>query len=335
MLRLPQFKYLSPQSANEASSFLKEHNGKAKLLGGGTDLIPSMKDRLLKPEFILDLSNIPGMRNVKKIADRDVQIGSRCSMSEIEASPVLQELFPALVDAASLVATPAIRNMGTLGGNIALDTRCMYFNQSRAWRKSIEKCLKLGGDICHVVKGAKRCYACFTADTVPALIALNAQIIIMGKDGEKQCLLEEIYTQDGKAPNTLEPEDFITEICLPMPDKASGSSYKKLMLREAIDFPLAGSAVNIVMDGNTCRDVKIVLGAIESGPVEVSEAKTFLKGKTLTDEIINKAGAIALDAAHPVANRGSTPTYRKKMVGVFTQRALREAINRAAKKEEK
>ncbi len=335
MLRLPVFKYLVPRSRDEAGSLIKRYNGKAKLLAGGTDLLPSMKDRLLTPEYILDIRELTGLSGIKEGPDNRVRIGSLTGMHAIEESPVLKKHFPCLTDAAASVGAPALRNMGTLGGNIALETRCNYYNQSRSWRKSIDKCMKLGGDVCHVVKGAKRCYACFVADTVPALIALDARIIIMGSEGERQSILKDIYTRDGRSPNLLKSTDIISEVILPLPVGKSGSSYKKLSLREAIDFPLAGIAAHVIMDGDILKDVKIVLGAVDSGPIEVNKAEDVLRGKAINNDLINEAGNMAQDAAHPVANRGSSPSYRKKMVGVFTQTALREAVARAGKWEEK
>lgn len=183
-----------------------------------------------------------------------------------------------------------------------------------------------------MVKNSKKCYAYFAADTVPALIALNAQITIKDSGGERTCALKEIYTQDGKEPHTLKPTEVITEVVLPLPGGWSGSSYQKLRLREAIDFPLVGAAVWVAMDGDTCREARVVLGAVSSGPVVVTEAEDVLKGVIITEEIIEAVGEIAQKAAHPVANTISTPGYRRKMAGVFAKKALREAIRQASSK---
>lgn len=332
MLRLPKFTYLASRSVEEACLLLKEHEGKIKILAGGTDVLPSMKQRLFTPEYVLDLRKVSGLSEIRSSSNGEVKIGALCTMKAIEGSPVVKERFPALAEAASLVAATQIRNMGTIGGNIALETRCWYFNQSHSWRKSLERCIKRGGEVCHVVKSSKKCYAYFAADTVPALVALNAQIVIKDSEGERKCLLKEIYTQEGKIPNTLKPTEVITEVMLPLAKAGSGSSYQKLRLRDAIDFPLVGVAAQVVMDGETCRDAKVVLGAVGSGPIEVTEAADFLKGKPITEEVIEEVGEIAQKAAQPVANTISTPGYRRKMAGVFTKRALREAISRARSK---
>jgi 4-hydroxybenzoyl-CoA reductase subunit beta len=333
MLRLPKLQYLAPQSVDEACSLLRKYEGKVKVMAGGTDLLPSMKQRLFTPEYVLDLRQVSGLREIKNVSNGEVKIGSLCTMSMLEESPMIKEYFPALSDAAGLVAATQIRNMGTIGGNIALETRCRYFNQSHFWRKSIKKCIKRGGEVCHVVKGAKRCYAYFVADTVPALVALKARITIKGGEVERRCFLKEIYTQEGKIPNTLKHTEVITGVILPFPEKGSGSSYKKLRLRKAINFPSVGVAAHVVMDGDTCRNANIVLGAVGSGPMEVTEAENLLKGSLMTDEVIEEVGKMAQKVAQPVANAdGRTPEYRRKIAGVFAKSALREAISRARSK---
>lgn len=333
MLRLPKFQYLSPRSVEEACSLLKEQTGKIKIMAGGTDLLPLMKQRLFTPEYVLDLKQVPGLNEIEEASDKEVRIGSLSTMSMLEESPVVRKYFSALSEAAGLVAAAQIRNMGTIGGNIALETRCRYFNQSNFWRKSIARCIKVGGEVCHVVKGAKRCYAYFAADVVPLLVALKARITLKDGEGERQCPLRDIYTQEGKVPNSLKPDDVITNVILPLPEIGSGSAYKKLRHRKAISFPLAGAAVQVVMDGDICKDVKIVLGAVGSGPIEVMEAEILLKGKQITEEVIEEVGNTAQKAAQPVANAvSSTPGYRRTMVGAFTKSALKEAVSRSIPK---
>jgi 4-hydroxybenzoyl-CoA reductase subunit beta len=157
----------------EACSLLKKHEGAVKLIAGGTDVLPSLKQRLFTPEYVLDLRQVTGLNEIKNGSGKEVRIGALTTLTNLEESPVVKKNFPALAEAASLVAAPQIRNMGTIGGNIALETRCWYFNQSQIWRKPLEQCIKRGGEVCHVVKGSKKCFAYFAADTVPALIATS------------------------------------------------------------------------------------------------------------------------------------------------------------------
>jgi len=329
MVRLPRFKYLGPGSLDEALSLLKAENGNIKILAGGTDLLPSMKHKLFQFPYVLDLKRIGGLRGINNRPNKETIIGSLTTLAEIEASSDIKKQFPALAEAAGSVAASQIKHMGTIGGNIALDTRCWYFNQSHFWRKSIETCLKREGEVCHVVKSGKRCHATFVADTVPALLALDARLRIRDLEGERQCTLAEIYTRDGKVPHTLDAGEVITEIILPQPEIQSGSSYKKLRLREAIGFPLAGAAVHVVLEGDKVRGVKMVLGAVGSGPIEVTEAADLLKGALITEDLIEEAGRKAQQAAQPVQNTKLTPGYRRKMAGILAKRALREAIWRA------
>lgn len=329
MLRLPRFQYLSPSSLEEACSLLKEYEGEIKVLAGGTDLLPSLKQRLYDPGYLLDLRRVAGLGGIENGVKNHITIGALCTLTQLEESPAVKEQFPAVAEAAGLVGATQIKNMGTIGGNIALGTRCWYFNQSHIWRKSFEVCIKRGGEVCHVVKGSKKCFAYFAADTVPALIASNAQVTLRSSEGERTCLLQEIYTQDGKNPHTIKPTEIIAEIVLPVPEKGSGSSYQKLRLRGAIDFPLLGVGAWIAVNEDTCREARIVLGAVGSGPVQVSEAEQLLKGSKLTEKVIEEVGEIARKASHPVANTISTPGYRRNMAAVFTKKALREAIRRA------
>lgn len=329
MLRLPKFQYVAPCSVEEACSLLQEYEGEIKVIAGGTDLLPSMKQRLFTPKYILDLKRIPGLNQIGERADGEITIGSLTTLTTLENSPVIKSYFLGLAQAVDSVAATQVKNMGTIGGNIALDTRCLYFNQSHLWRKSFEPCLKRGGNVCHVVKGGEKCYAYFAADTVPVLIALGAKVTINNNKGERQCDLPSLYTQDGKAPNTLKPGEVITEIAIPVPKEKSGNTYKKLRLRGAIDFSLIGVAVNLTMEDGVCKTIKVVLGAVGSGPIVVESAEKLLQGTSVTEALIEEAGTLARKAAKPVANTGTSPGYRRDMAALLTKMCLREALTKA------
>jgi len=215
--------------------------------------------------------------------------------------------------------------MGTLGGNLCLNTRCYFFNQSSNWRKHRPVCLKMGGDVCHVASKGKKCYAVSSADTPPALIALNATVKLVSRKGARSISVKDLYTGDGKEPIALHPGEILTEIQLP-PVTQQVSIYLKYRIRKAIDFPLVGVAAQIRLDekGNMCDEPKIILNAVAPAPIEVSEAQTYLKNSLLDQEVIGKASEMATHVAHPVANIDSTPTYRRRMVGILTQKALNE-----------
>jgi 4-hydroxybenzoyl-CoA reductase subunit beta len=328
MLCLPTFQYLKARSVDEACIWLKEFDGKAKVVAGGTDLLPSMKQRLFAPQYLIDLRGIEGLQGITESREGEVSIGALTVLRAVEESEVVKKYFPGLAQAAGGVAATQIRNMGTIGGNIALETRCWYFNQSSWWRKSFEPCIKRGGTVCHVVKGGKSCYACFAADTVPMLIALGAQVTIQNAEGERQCALRSLYTQDGKSPLTLSSTDLVTRITIPVPKGKTGSAYHKARIREAIDYPLVGAAVQLVFRGSECEDISVVLGAVGSGPIVVEEAVNLVRGKEITEDIIGEVSSMAEKAAKPVTNMMSSPAFRRKMAGILTGQSLREAWTR-------
>ncbi len=329
MPRLPRFTYLRAGSIDESLTLLQEHVGTIMILAGGTDLVPSMKQRLMASHYILDLSHIAELAGMDNGSQNGLRIGPLTTLTQIEESSELRNTYSALAEAAGSVATTQIRNMGTLGGNIALGTRCWYYNQSRFWRKAVERCLKTGGDVCHVVRSGKKCHAYLAADTVPALVALDARINIQDWEGERQCLVKDFYTQDGMTPHALKKNEMITQILLPPHQANSGSSYKKLRLREAIDFPLVGAAAWVVLNEDIIATVKIVLGAVGPGPIEVHEAARNLEGMPVTEELIDDAERLARNAAQPVPNTKLSPHYRRRMAGILAKNALKEAIKRA------
>ena len=328
MLRLPKFQYLRPQSVEEACFWLKEYEGEIKVVAGGTDLLPSMKQRLFTPHYVVDLKGMGGLNDITEPREGEVRIGALTTLRAVEESEVVKRYFPGLSQAAGRVGATQIRNMGTIGGNIALETRCWYFNQSRTWRKSFDPCIKRGGEVCHVVKGGKRCYAYFAADTVPMLIALGAMVIVKNTEGERRCALQSLYSLDGKSPLTLSPTDLLTQITIPVQKRKTGSAYHKVRIREAIDYPLAGAAVHLVLHNTHCEDISVVLGAVGSGPMVVDGVAALLRGKVITEDLMEEVSAMAEKAAKPVNNTVSSPAYRRKMAGILTAQSLREALAR-------
>jgi 4-hydroxybenzoyl-CoA reductase subunit beta len=306
---------------------LKEYKDQAKVIAGGTDLLVSIKQRVITPQYLINLKEIPDLNYIKQNG-KEIKIGILTLMSDLESSSVIKEHFSILAEAASVVASPLLRNMGTIGGNICLNTRCCYYNQSEFFRKSIEVCFKFGGEVCHVVKKGKRCYAVSQADTVPALIALRAKVKVESADGEKIIPVEELYNDDGKDYINLKAEEIITEVQIPTPSPNTGGSYKKLASRKSIDFPFAGAAVNLSLKDGLCEDIRVVLSAVGSSPVRVVKAEEVLRGKTITDELIEEASEFSSKEAKPFANVvGVTAPYRKAMARVMTKRATKEALS--------
>lgn len=331
MFPLPRFDYVSPRSVEEACFLLQKHAGAIKVLAGGTELLPSMKQGSTHPDHLLDLKRIHGLDRINESPEGEVVIGSLAALSALAQSPLIQRYFPGLAQAADSVATPQIRNMATIGGNVALNTRCWYFNQSQQWLMSFESCFKRGGRVCHAVPGGKTCFAYCAGDTIPLLVALGAFVTVRTSEGESRRLIESLYTHEGTAPLNLSSSALITEVCVPIPKGTSGSSYKKLSLRRAIDFPLASCAVSITMDGTICRTIRIVLGAVGPGPIIIHEAQDLAGRRPLSDNVIEELAALSPRYARPVTNTGMSPGYRRAMTALLTKAALRDALIHAEK----
>jgi 4-hydroxybenzoyl-CoA reductase subunit beta len=329
MIRLPKMDHAAPSTLIDACSLMREQGEKARLLGGGTDLLVASKLRNVKPSLVVSLGGIPELRGIRFDEKEGLRIGAMTTLNELRYDPNVVGHYPALAEAAASVGTTQLQYMGTLGGNLCLDTRCMYYNQSEPWRKSRAVCLKMGGDVCHVVPKGKKCYAVFSGDMAPALIAYEARVKLVDSAGERTVNLKDLYTGDGKSPNQIKPGEILSEVTIPPPVEKQGSTYLKYRVRGSIDFPLAGVAVRLTLkDGGLCQDCRIILNAVSFGPVPVPDAENVLKGRELKEDLIAQAAGQATKAAHPVANAiGATPSYRRKMIGILTRRALMSLAN--------
>jgi 4-hydroxybenzoyl-CoA reductase subunit beta len=331
MMQLPRFEVLFPTTIEEACKFLDNHGPQGRVMAGGTDTVPAAKLGNIRPNYVISLKAIHGLKGTTYQEKEGLTIGALTPLVHVRQDAFIREHYRALAQAASVVGSPQIQRMGTLGGNLCLDTRCHFYNQSSNWRRHRSVCFKMGGDVCHVVPKGKRCYAVFSADTPSALIALNAKVKLISSKGTRLISVGNLYTGDGKEPMALLPGEVLTEIQLP-PVTHQVSTYLKYRIRKAIDFPLAGVAVQIARDGrgDRCNRAKLVLNAVGPGPIEVFEAEAFLNQASLSQEAIKKVAEMAIHVAHPVPNIGSTPTYRRMMVGILTQKALSQLVKETA-----
>lgn len=329
MMRLPKMDYQAPESVAEAFSLLDKYGEDARILAGGTDLLPACKHRNIRPALIVSLKKIAELKGIQFQEGEGLRIGAMTSLNDVRYDSHVLNHFPALAQAAASVGATQHQNMGTLGGNLCLNTRCIYYNQSDTWRKSLPVCFKMGGDICHVVPKGKKCYAIFSADTVPALVALDAEVKMVSSRGERIVPLKELYTGDGRNPVAVEAGEILSEIRIPETNGNQRSVYLKYRVRGAIDFPLVGVSARVNFNGDaTCKGCKVVLNAVGSTPVEVSEADALLKDQIPSEELINNVAEKAVKSAHPVANAaGATPGYRRKMAGILTRRALQSLLD--------
>ena len=329
MMRLPKMDYIAPTTVKEACTLLDRHGPEARVLAGGTDLLVALKLRNMRPALLLGLGGIPDLKGIDFEDGEDLKIGAMASLNDVRYDAYISEHYPALSQAAAAVGTRQLQYMGTLGGNLCLNTRCIYYNQSDGWRRSREVCFKMGGEVCHVVPKGKKCFAVFSGDTVPALMALDAEVKLAGSTGERRVPVQALYTGDGKAPLSLGADELVTEIRVPQAVGRQSSTYLKYRIRDAIDFPLVGVAVRMDSDGDgICTDCKVVLNAVGSAPAEVPESGALLKGQVITEELIRDASEQAMKGAHPVGNTaGSTPHYRRRMAGILARRALHSTAN--------
>ncbi|MBI4737657.1 MAG: FAD binding domain-containing protein [candidate division NC10 bacterium] len=327
MMRLPAFRYLAPKTLAEASRMIADAGPDGMLVSGGTDLFPNMKRLQFDPRILVGLRHLPELLGVGGDPQRGMRIGAASPLHQIGLHPAIRARYPALATAAGSVATPQIRRMGTLGGNLCVDTRCNYYNQSYEWRRAIGFCMKRDGDLCLVAPGSPRCVAVSSSDTAPAMMALGATVVLSGLNGERTLPVAALYHDDGMAYLAKRPEEILTAILLP-PVDGLRTTYWKLRRRGSFDFPILGVAASLRLDGDgTCTDARIVLGAVASRPVEATEAEKLLLGQRLTSDLIEEAAKAAYRPAKPLDNTDLTLAYRKRMVRVFVARALRELAN--------
>ena len=326
-MSLPHFRLLRPRAVDEAVAFLSKHGANIRVLAGGTDLIPSMRQKLFEPGYVLDLRGVAELRGIRPQASGAVEIGALTALSAIEKSQYLRQHFPVLTEATATVASPVLRNMGTLGGNICLDTRCLWYNQSLTWRKGCGFCIKKDGNLCHVAPGGTKCWAAFSGDTPPALLCLNAEIEIAGPTGSRRMPLQEFYTGDGENYRKLLHDELVTRVFLPAESADYRGVYRKLRVRGSIDYPLAGVAVVMKRSNGHVSDARIAMTAVNPAPVLIQKAGEMLIGRSVDEALAEAAGDMAARTAKPLTTSALTPEYRREMIRVFTKRAVLAAAN--------
>jgi 4-hydroxybenzoyl-CoA reductase subunit beta len=321
MLRLPRFKYLRPKTAAEAAKMAAELGPRAMFVAGGTDLFPKLKRRQFEVEALIGLDFLD--KGIHK-ENGDTFVGAGVTLAAAAADPHLNAQLMGYAQAAGLVSSPPLRNAGTIGGNLCVDTRCNYYDMTYEWRKAIGFCLKKDGDICLVAPSSPRCWAVSSSDTGPMAIALEGLVTLVGTDGERELPVAALYRDDGIDYLAKQPNEVVTGLRLPA-IKGNRSAYVKLRRRGSIDFPIAGAAVALLMDGDTVARCRIVLSAVASYPLEARAADEFLTGKSLDEETVRAAAEIAAKPAKPLDNADLTHFWRKRMVRVVVEQALVQA----------
>ncbi len=323
-MTLPEFTLLRPRNLPEAIDSLDRHRGDIQVIAGGTDLVPSLKQRLFAPRYLLDLKPIRDLRGIRN--GHGLTIGAMTTVGAIADSPLVAEKFPVLAAAAAAIASPVLRTTGTLGGNLCLDTRCLWYNQSPFWRASCGFCLKKDGKVCHVAPGGEKCWAVFSGDTAPALLALGAEIEIASPRASRRLPLADFYTGDGMARIKLAGDEILTRVHLPESSAGLRGAYFKYRLRGSIDYPLAGVAValDLAPDG-TCRRGALAVTALNPKPQLIPGAEAALRGSRLSDDLLDRLAELTNRAIKPLSTSASTPDYRRHIARVFVRRAVRQA----------
>ena len=326
-MSLPSFQLLRPKTIDEAVALLAKHDGQVKIVAGGTDLLPSMKQKLFTPAYVMDLRGAGELRGIQHSPGKGLQIGALTTLTAIEHAAVIRKDYPVFYEAVKTVASPVLRNMGTLGGNICLDTRCLWYNQSLSWRKSCGFCLKKDGNLCHVAPGGKFCWAAFSGDTAPALLCLGAELEIASSHGVRRTPLSEFYVNDGIARLHLKPGEIVTRVYLPESSAGWQGSYQKLRIRGSIDYPLAGVAVALRMEKGNVAEARVAITGVNPAPHLVKDADAQLIGAAPNEELAERIGEMAARTAKPLTTSALTPEYRREMVRVYAKRAVMACVN--------
>jgi 4-hydroxybenzoyl-CoA reductase subunit beta len=324
-VRLPKFEYFEPETIKEAVSILQNEPA-AKILAGGTDLLVNMKHRVEHPPVLVNIKRLPDLNYVRH-DNGDIRIGALTPLKRLYVtSPVLEKL-PGLAQAASSVGSYHHQVMGTLAGNICQQNRCKFYNQSQWWRSSSPTCYKAGGEICHVVNKNEICYSTYCGDMAPMLLVMNARILLTGPGGSKELPIQELFSDDGKVPLSLNRGEMLTEIIIPAESVEGISIYKKFANRDSIDFPIVGAALWVSEEK---KEYRIAFTAVDRKPLRAQQIEAFLRGKRPDKNTIKKASHLAAGEAKPVKTSVYSPSHKRRMMGLLFQSAVDEAIRRSS-----
>jgi 4-hydroxybenzoyl-CoA reductase subunit beta len=324
VLRLHEYTYHRPRTVSEAAALLAAHPGRARLIAGGTDLMPNMKHGLFTPEHVIALRQIAELHGIEE-RNGELVIGAAETLSAVSRHPLVRTRFAALARAAGSVAGPQLRNMGTIGGNLCLDTRCTYYNQTFFWRNALGFCLKKDGDVCHVTKVGRKCVAAHSADTAPVLMTLDAVADLVSADGERTMPVADFFVADGIENTVRGWNEIVTRIRVPFTAARMRTAFSKLRQRNAIDYPLLNVAVAAdLADDGAILELRIVVSALGSRPRVIAGLDKVAAGRALDAETIEAVAARTFQQCHPLTNIIVDPEWRRAMVPVHVRRALRQ-----------
>jgi len=324
MTRMPDFNLARPTTYAEAAALLAADPG-ARLLGGGTDLLPNLRRGLEKPALLVDLSAVDGRADLALDAGGLV-IGAGVTLAQLASDERLGGPWAAIGEAARAAAGPGHRTVATLGGNLCLDTRCVFYNQSEWWRASNNYCLKRGGDTCHVAPQGKRCHAAFSGDLAPALIALDARAELLSQRGTRRIPLADCYRDDGAASLTIERDEVLVRVHMPASPRVSG--YRKARVRGGMDFPLAGVAVSLAVRDGVLSELRVALTGTNSHPLHLQGTEALL-GRPLDEEGLTALAKLVQKQVSPMRSTATPSNYRRLVAASLAQRLVSELAGTA------
>ena len=325
MLRLHSYQFHRPRSLAEALELLEDHNSDGMLIAGGTDVMPNMKHRLFTPNHLIGLKQVPELHGVR-VENGELVIGASETLASLSRNALVRQHAESLALAAGSVAGPQLRNMGTLGGNLCLDTRCTYYNQSFFWRNALGFCLKKDGDVCHVTKVGKKCVAAHSADTPPVLMTLDGVIDLVSAEGTRTVSVADFFIADGIWNTVRKPNEIVARVRVKLPPASTRTSFTKVRQRQAIDFPLLNIAIATDFDADVVRSMRMVVSALGSRPREITGLEKVAAGKSLDAETIQAIADRAYQQCHPLENIIVDPDWRRAMVPIYVKRALRALV---------
>lgn len=312
-----------PRTLAEALEILKTHAGDIRIVAGGSDLVINMRMRIETPAHVLELRGIDELRGISFDAETGLRIGALTTIAALAGDENVRAHFPVVASAASQVAGPNIRNVGTVGGNLCLDTRCVYYNQSYFWRKANNFCLKKDGTVCHVAPGSQKCWAAYSGDIAPALLTLGASVKLISPRGERIVPLTEFFVDDGIEKYDLQTDEILCEVNVPASSAGYRGIYNKFRIRDSVDYPLAAAAVAVKFnDTGICTDAAIAITGVNPSPRFVEGVRELFVGKMLTEDSFEKATDLTRRTAKPLRTSASTTTYRRHIIGILAGRGI-------------
>jgi len=326
-MQLPEFEYLRPKTLAEGLAALAEHGPDAQIMSGGSDLLINMKFRLDAPKFLVSFNDVAELKAIEKTADGGMRLGAGCTLTQLSESEDLKEIFPALHSALFSVGSKHVRNAATLGGNICLDTRCWYTNQSEQWRETRDGCFKTDNELCHVIKSAEKCHAINSSDSAPVLIVLNASVVIVSAKGEREVPVSQFYNNDGMDHTVIQPGEFLAQVIVPPP--AGRSIYAKLAQRDGLDFASGTFSAGIVGNNDKPDSVSLVMGSVGPEPKVLKESGEIIMSQGLNEETIEAAALAARASLGEVTNLFTPSGYKRRLVKALVKDALNELRNMA------